>query len=57
MNLKFLDRFGIASILTLLAYMGLVAAKRPAVVCQTFCCLHSAHAVFFRADADGVCWT
>jgi len=30
--------------------------ERPDAVRHTFCCLHSAHAVFSRADADGICW-
>lgn len=35
---------------------GVGCGERLDAVRQTFCCLHSAHAVFFRTDAGGVCW-
>lgn len=33
-----------------------VAEKDRTPIRQTFCCLHSAQAGFFRTDASGVCW-
>jgi hypothetical protein len=51
-----LGRFRIASNLALLVTHGIVMVKRLDAVCKTFCCLHSAHAVFFRVDAGEVCW-
>ena len=54
-DLSCLGRSRIASIMALLAYVS-GGSERLDDVGGTFCCLHSAHAVFFRADLGRVCW-